>query len=230
MDYYKLAEDRLKQSCLFIELEDRDKWLNLRKEGIGGSDVAGIFNESPFTDKRQVYLSKMDDYVPEQLNNSAIDFGNAMEDLIFKMFEVKYGKKYACLNFKDIMFRNYFTEFLQASLDGVLVDRETLEIGVLEIKTVQASAISKWYDSYGNPITPIYYLYQVLHYLNTTKLDFAVVYALANVESGDIDMSFRKPRIYYKNDLLEEIKIIEKGCVSFWYDNVKAKKEPGIKL
>jgi len=33
----------------------REEWLNLRKTGIGGSDVAAIFGISPFGTARDVY-------------------------------------------------------------------------------------------------------------------------------------------------------------------------------
>jgi putative phage-type endonuclease len=230
MEYRELANLRLKQTCEFIPIVSRQDWLELRKLGIGGSDVAGIFNVSPFTDKRKVYLSKMEGFAPEELNNSAIDFGNEMEDLIFKMFAVKYKNVYACLSYKDILFRNYFIEYFQASLDGVLVDRLTNEVGILEIKTVQPSAINKWYDNEGNPITPIYYLYQVLHYLNVTGLDFVVVYTLANVENNDCSMRFLQPRRYDRYNILEELEMVKNKCIDFWVNNVQALDIPGIVL
>lgn len=230
MTYKELADKRLKESCQFLPIKDRKAWLKLRMKGIGGSDVAGILNESPFTDKRGVWLSKQDKYVPEEISNSAIDFGNNMETLIFHMFMYKYGKQYECLEYKEILFRNYFTDFLQASVDGILIDRDTKEVGVLEIKTVQPSAIKNWYDIKGRPITPKYYMYQILHYMNTLDLDFAVVYCLANTESEDTSMRFLQPRRYDKKDLIKELEKVNKTCVDFWLNFVVKGKEPGIKL
>jgi putative phage-type endonuclease len=228
-NYKELVDSRLKQTCQFIPFKSRIEWLKLRKEGIGGSDVAGIFNQSPFSTKRDIYLSKMVDYTPKELGNSAMDFGNDMEDLIFNIFKIKYMTTYCCLNYKDILFRNYFIPFFQASLDGVLVERSTKKVGILEIKTVQPSAIYKWYDG-DKPITPIYYLYQILHYLNTTGLDFAVVYVLANVENGDSSMRFLQPRRYDRENILPELEEVKSKCVDFWFNNVQALNEPGITL
>lgn len=229
MNSKEIADTKLKSSCEFIPIENRQHWLELRKLGIGGSDVAGIFNDSPFTDRRKVYLSKQKEHKPEEISNSAIDFGNDMEDIIFQAFAVKHAKEYDCINYKDIMFRNYFIPYFQASLDGVLVDKITKQVGVLEIKTVQPSAKYKWYNN-GELTIPKYYKYQILHYLNVTGLDFAVVTALANVESGDSEMIFMKPRIYYREELAEELNIIKNECIDFWENIVLKQIEPGIWL
>lgn len=230
MDYKELADNRLKLNCQFIPLSNRGMWLELRKQGIGGSDVAGILNVSPFTNKLKVWESKQEGYEPEELNNSAVDFGNNMEDLIFRMFSYKYGNIYATLSYKDVLFRNWFIPYFQASVDGILVERKTNKVGVLEIKTVQPSAIHNWYDEAGNPITPLYYLLQVYHYLNTLGLDFIVVYVLANTENGDTSMRFLQPRRYDREDIIDELNNVNYVCNTFWNDNVIGNKKPGIKI
>lgn len=226
----EIADARLKASCQWLEIKDRKHWLTLRKAGIGGSDVAGILNKSPFTDKRGVWLTKQKKYKPEEISSDAIDFGNNMETLIFEMFRHKYNKIYSVLDYKGILFRNYFNPFLQASVDGILVDRITGEVGVLEIKTVQPSAIRNWYDSKGNPITPLYYMYQILHYMNTLDLDFAVMYCLANTEDGDTSMRFLQPRKYTRKELEKELEEVNHVCIDFWVNFVEANVEPGITL
>ena len=230
MNEKEIADKRLHSSCQWISFAEREDWLELRKQGIGGSDVAGIFNESPFSDRRKVWLSKQKDFKPEELSNSAINFGNNMEVLIFNIFKYKYNAIYETLDYKNILFRNYFTDFFQASVDGILVKRNTKEVGILEIKTVQPSAIHNWYDAKGKPITPKYYMYQVLHYLNTLDLDFIVIYVLANTENEDTSMRFLQPRIYERKKLTKELEKVSAECVDFWLNYVLKGKEPGIKL
>lgn len=230
MTFKEIADERLSLSCEFVTLNSREHWLQERTKGIGGSDVAGILNVSPFTNRLKVWESKQSGHVPEELNNSAVDFGNNMEDLIFKMFSYKYGNTYECLSYKDVLFRNWFIPYFQASVDGILVERNTKKVGVLEIKTVQPSAIHNWYDRDGNPITPIYYLYQVFHYLNTTDLDFVVVYTLANTENGDTSMRFLQPRRYDRESILKELQFTRNSCITFWNNDVLGNKKPGIKI
>lgn len=216
----------LKSNCMFIETKDRKHWLELRKQGIGGSDVAGIFNESPWADKRKVWLSKQKDFVPDETTNEAIDFGNNMEDCIFNMFGFKFAKEYQVYNYKNILFRNYFNPHEQASVDGIIVRRSDKKVGILEIKTVQLSSLKHWKD--GN--VPKYYMYQGLHYMNTLELDFVVFFALVNVETKDGCMYFLKPITLERKDYLEELEIIRNEGLEFWTTHVQGNVEPGIKF
>ena len=129
------------------------------------------------------------------------------------------------------MFRNIWTPFLQASLDGVLVNKKTLDVGILEIKTAQERK-GKWYDSFGNRIVPQYYLDQAIHYFNTTGANFVVFYTLINYENpvNDRDMEFLTPRIYFRKDLDIYCKQVFDECYKFWNNNVLKGIEPNIKL
>lgn len=229
MDYYKIANDFFSKSCQMIKFDTKEEWLKLRQNGIGGSDVACILGHSPFKNAKDIYKSKIEDV--EQITNEAIEFGNAFEPIIFESFKYKYKDVYAVLDYKDIMFKNIWNPFLQASLDGVLVNKQTLEVGILEIKTAQERK-SKWYDQYGNRCAPLYYLDQAIHYFNTTNANYIVFYTLINYKNSnnDRDMEFLKPRVYYRKDLKELCEQALVACRDFWNNNVLKRVEPNVRL
>ena len=229
MNYYDIANKFFSQNCQMITFDDKEEWLKLRKEGIGGSDLASILGHSPFKNIKDIYDSKVEDV--EQISNKAIEFGNDFEDIVFNAFKYKYKNDYEVLNYKNTMFRNIWNPFLQASVDGVLVNKKSLDVGILEIKTAQERK-SKWYDNYGNRIVPEYYLDQAIHYFNTTNVNYIIFYTLINYENNSIDrdMEFLTPRVYFRKDLEEYCKYALNECFKFWHNNVLKRVEPNLKI
>lgn len=229
MNYYDIANRFFSQSCQMIKFDDKEEWLKLRKEGIGGSDLAAILGHSPFRNAKDIYDSKIGEV--EQISNKAIEFGNDFEEIVFNAFKYKYKNDYEVLDYKDTMFRNIWNPFLQASVDGVLVNKKSLEVGILEIKTAQERK-SKWYDNYGNRIVPEYYLDQAIHYFNTTNVNYIIFYTLINYENNSIDrdMEFLTPRVYFRRDLEEYCKYALNECFKFWHNHVLTRVEPNLKI
>lgn len=225
MEYREIADNFFKQTCDMITFESREEWLKLRMKGIGGSDVSSIMGHNRWRNRKEVYRSK---YVLDpEITNDAIDFGNAFEPIIRESFAYKYKDIYETLDYKDTMFRNIFIPYFQASLDGVLVEKSTNKVGILEIKTTQNKK-SKWYFEDGSKGVPQEYIDQAIHYFITTNADFVVFYALVNYDRDDIDrdMEFLKPRRINKEDVLEYKQEVEKECVDFWENYVKKGIEP----
>lgn len=229
MDYKKIADEFFSKSCQMLTFDTQEEWLQMRKNGIGGSDLACILGHSPFKNAKDIYKSKIEDV--EQISNEAIEFGNYFEPIVFQTFAYKYKDIYEVLDYKNTLFKNIWNPFLQASLDGVLVNKKSLEVGILEIKTAQERK-GKWYDSYGNRIVPQYYLDQAIHYFNTTNVNYIVFYTLINYKNptNDRDLEFLTPRVYFRKDLEEYCKQALQECYKFWNDNVLKRVEPNIKL
>lgn len=225
MDYKDIADNFFSQTCDMIEFDSKEDWLKLRQEGIGGSDVSSIMGHNNWRTRKDIYRSKY--FLDPQITNEAIDFGNTFEPIIFQSFAYKYRKIYEVLDYKNIMFRNIFIPYFQASLDGVLVEKSTNKVGILEIKTAQNKK-SKWYYDDGSKGIPEEYIDQAIHYFNTTNADFVVFYTLINYERDDIDrdMEFLKPRRINKEDVLEYKREVEAECVDFWENYVKKGIEP----
>lgn len=225
MNYRKIADDFFSQSCELITFDTKEEWLEMRMKGIGGSDVSSIMGDNPWRSRKDVYHSKI--ILQPQITNDAIEFGNAFEPIIRESFAYKYRNVYETLDYKDTMFRNIFVPYFQASLDGVLVEKATNKVGILEIKTAQ-NRRSKWYYEDGSKGIPQEYIDQAIHYFNTTNAEFVVFYALINYERDDIDrdMEFLKPRRINRDDVLEYKQEVERECIDFWENYVKKGVEP----
>ena len=224
-DYREIAIDYFSSTCDLIDFKSRDDWLKMRQLGIGGSDVSCIMGHNRFRNRKDIWHSKQ--FLEPEISNEAIEFGNAFEPLIFKSFAYKYRNIYETLDFKDTMFRNIFVPYFQASLDGVLVEKSTNKVGILEIKTVQ-NRKSKWYYEDGTKGVPQEYIDQAVHYFNTTNAEFVVFYCLVNYERDDIDrdMEFLKPRRINRDDVLDYMKEVQNECIDFWENYVKKGEIP----
>ena len=226
VDYIEIANNHFNKYCEQIIFESKEEWLKLRMCGIGGSDMSGILGHSKYRSRIDIYNSKL--YEQEQLKSYAIDYGNFFEKILFMTFQWKYQDDFETLDYKDIMFRNYFTPCLQASVDGVLVEKLTKKVGLLEIKTAQMRK-TQWYDSDGNKSIPQDYLDQALHYFVTTGVDFVIFYVQIDLQSRedvDRDSEILKPRRINREDVLKQLEIIEKEAISFWNSYVIKKIEP----
>lgn len=225
MDYKKLADDFFSQSCDMITFKTRQEWLEMRMKGIGGSDVSSIMGHNSWRTRKDVYRSKY--FIDPEITNDAIEFGNDFEPIIFESFKKKYKEAYEVLNYKDTMFRNIFIPYLQASLDGVLIEKATNKVGILEIKTTQFKK-SKWYYSDGSNGIPQEYIDQAIHYFNTTNAEFVIFYPLINYDNAefDRDMEFLKPRRINREDVQDYCKEVMQECINFWENYVKKGVEP----
>lgn len=225
MDYKQIADDFFSQSCEMIPFESEEEWLKLRMKGIGGSDVSSIMGHNRWRTRKDVYRSKY--FLDPQITNEAIEFGNDFEPIIFESFKKRYKDTFETLDYKDIMFRNIFVPYFQASLDGVLVEKATNKVGVLEIKTTQFKK-SKWYYEDGSNGVPQEYIDQAIHYFNTTNADFVIFYPLINYDNAefDRDMEFLKPRRINREDVEEYCNEVMEECIDFWENYVKKGVEP----
>jgi putative phage-type endonuclease len=229
VNYREVADNYFKQFCDLITFDTREQWLEMRMHGIGGSDVSAIMGHSSFKNRKDIYNDKYK--LSPEIHNDAIDFGNAFEPIIFESFKYKYKDVYEVLDYKNIMFRNIFIPYFQASLDGVLVEKSTNKVGILEIKTMQGRK-TKWYYADGSKGVPDYYLDQAIHYFNTTNADFVVFYPLINYERDDLDrdMEFLKPRRIDKEDVQDYCNEVMEECMDFWENYVKKGIEPKNRL
>lgn len=225
MDYREIADSFFSQSCDMIQFISEKEWLELRMKGIGGSDVSSIMGHNRWRTRKDVYRSKY--FLEPQITNDAIEFGNDFEPIIFESFKKRYKKVYEVLDYKNIMFRNQFIPYFQASLDGVLVEKATGKVGVLEIKTTQFKK-SKWYYEDGSNGIPQEYIDQAIHYFNTTNAEFVIFYPLINYDNAefDRDMEFLKPRRIDKEDVQDYCNEVMEECMNFWENYVKKGIEP----
>lgn len=226
IDYFDIADSHFKKYCEQIQFKTHEEWLKLRMEGIGGSDVSAILGHNKYRNAPDVYDSKFK--LEESEPSYAIEYGNYFESILFDTFKWKYSFEYETLNYKNVMFRNYFIPFSQASVDGVLIDKTTNQVGLLEIKTAQGKK-SSWYYDNGDRGIPREYLDQATHYFITTGVDFIVFYAQIDYKDRDDidrDSEILKPRRINREDMLDYMSLVQQEEFNFWNNYIMKKERP----
>lgn len=84
-------------------------------------------------------------------------------------------------------------------------------------------------EKWKNRIPDNYYC-QVLHYLNVTGYSFAILKAQLKYEYGDEVRLETKHYKILRQDVEEDIKMLEKAEIEFWNEYVLKDKRPPLRL
>lgn len=209
-------------NCYVDYVKDTEQWHQLRGLGIGGSDAGIVMNVSQYRTPYELWEEKTGKVKREFVTNEAIEKGNALEPVMFELFKILYGNRYEVIDTKNISLSSKQFPYMRANLDGALINKQTGQKGVLEIKssTIQnASMLKKW----RKDDLPIVYYFQVLHYLYVTGFDFAIVYAILDIPWSNQ----QETRVVELNkaDLEADIELLVKTERWFW-NKVKTKTPP----
>ncbi len=147
----------------------REEWLNLRKQSIGGSDVAAAIGASRWSTPFKIWAEKTGRLERTASNAEAMYWGCVMEPILRTEFAKRTGFVVKEVN---SIFASIQHEFLTANIDGY-VELPTGEHAVLELKTAGLYSESDWADG-----LPIEYYLQTQHYLLVTGLQKAFVAVL----------------------------------------------------
>ena len=198
----------MKQRQISTKDLSRREWLELRRSGIGGSDVPVLMGKSPYRSICQLWEEKTGKAPVEEKGNEFTYWGTVMEPILRKEFTKRTGlyvrQKHALIFHKKI-------PYLFADLDGIATD-ETGERCIFEAKTASQYKAEQW--EHGK--VPQEYVLQVQHYLEVMGMRKAYVAALI----GGNQFVWRT--IYRDEQLVSEILGQEKR---FW-DYVTAGMEP----
>ncbi|MFW9929136.1 MAG: lambda-exonuclease family protein, partial [Candidatus Thorarchaeota archaeon] len=142
-----------------------EKDLNLRKTGIGGSDVAKICGVSKYGSPLTVYNEKKGLNEPQK-KSIALELGTLLESWISQKYQNTTGNK---VTNHPPLIRHKKYDFMIGNVDGIIEDKNIL----LEIKTERNRM--NWGQENSNHI-PFEYLCQVTHYLSITNLSLAHIF------------------------------------------------------
>lgn len=157
-----------------IDNTNHEEWLKTRGLGIGGSDASAIVGMNPYKTNIYLFEEKTGRKIPADISGkSYVRYGTMAEPLIRDLFSLDYPE-YKVLYHENRVLQNKEYPFLQASLDGELIDQEGRN-GILEIKTTNILQ-SMQYEKWKERIPDNYYI-QVLHYLLVTGYEFAILRA-----------------------------------------------------
>lgn len=175
---------------------ERQAFLERRKSGIGGSDVAAVLGVSKWKTPYQLWLDKTSDTVEEK-ESDLLHFGSVLEQVI--------ADEYARRNNVKVLRRNQMYRHEQHPELIANIDRYVVGGKILECKTCNAYASSKFGE--GGDEVPDEYLLQVQHYMHVTGYHSA---DLAVLIGGN---EYRQFSLTYDADLAH---YAAGKCVDFW--------------
>ena len=133
----------------------REQWLELRRQGIGGSDAAAILGLSPWKTAMDVWLEKTGEYIEDE-DNEKMYWGNVLEDTVSREFMIRSGLK---VRRRNAILKHRKHHFMIANVDRLVIGHKA----GLECKTAGQYSADDW--AMG---VPDYYIPQVQHYMAVT--------------------------------------------------------------
>lgn len=209
----------------------RQAWLDDRRRGIGGSDVAAILGLSPWKTSLDVYLDKIGQAVHEA-SNKRQRRGQAIEPLILRRFEERMGIQVQRCREPLVSERH---KFMRANLDGRMPD---LPRAIVEAKG--AWSPEGWGDD-GSSDVPAYYQTQACHYFEVADADvcfFPVLFGMDGLDWEPVaandgstvwtpkiadDADFRVFTVERDQSFVNDVIEAERA---FWHDHVLARLPP----
>ncbi|WP_171311948.1 YqaJ viral recombinase family protein [Enterococcus cecorum] len=184
------------------------EWLEDRRKGIGGSDVATVLGLNKYKSVYQLWLEKTGQVEVTSAQSEAAYWGNTLEEVVAEEFSKRTGKK---VRRRNRVFEHSKYPFLRANIDRDIVG----ENAVLECKTANQYLANEWDEDE----IPIQYICQVQHYMNVLNLDYVYFAVLIGGQKF----------IWKKMERDQElIDMITEKLVEFWTENVEQGIEPAI--
>lgn len=192
--------------------KSREAWLELRKGGIGSSEVGTILGLNPYETPYQLWRKKkgLDAPTPE---NFAMRAGHYLEDAVSLFYQDETGNEIIKSSAGDWLIINNERPFLRVSPDRTCwkrgMARKHDNKGIVECKTTQ-----KEID--GDSL-PQHWFCQLQYQLGVAELNWgAIAWLTAGREFGYRDLTFDKD---FYDWMIEEV-------TRFWVDCIQGNQEP----
>lgn len=186
---------------MIIPIEDNAHWKRLRQKHIGSSDVACLFDASPYKTQWILWNEKTGRVEGPDRDDNRKTWGKRLEPAIAAGLAedmdwtiVSAAKEYYASDEHPVM---------GCTLDYRVVDHEWGP-GVVEIKSVDWK---EWKDKWTDTRAPDWVELQVQHQLATTKWSWGVIGALV----GGNDL-----KVYERRPIASAAIEIEQRCNAFW--------------
>lgn len=190
------------------EGQDKEKWLAVRRNGLGGSDVAAIMGYNPYKSAYALWAEKTGQVEQEDLSdNEYVYWGTKNEPNIADRFEEVTGKKVRrCGTLQDEEY-----PYFHANVDRLIVG----ENAGLEIKTAGLTKSAAWKDDE----VPDDYYCQCQWYMGVTGAEKWYIAVLI----GGNKMIWKE--IARNDDFIAEMR---ETCRHFWCENIIGIKAPEV--
>lgn len=192
--------------------EINKQWVEARKNGIGGSDVASIMGLNKYSSPLSVWLIKTGrEPSPDLSDNQAVEWGNRLEDVVADKFADEHPELQ--VRRRNATMVSIKRPWAFANIDRWVTDGKG-NVGILEVKTVGMRRAADWDSG-----VPLYYLTQVMHYMSVTGYQYAWVAVLIGGQE------FRE---YYIERDEQDIQAINDAVDTFWRDFVETDTAPAL--
>lgn len=200
------------QALRLVETEDmtHDEWLEWRRKGIGGSDVAAICGLSRYKSALEVYLDKIGEIPPKE-DNPKMKAGRILEPVIADWFTEETGIR---VQKQNCIFQSKEYPFMLANIDRWVIG----ENAGLEIKNTSEYNRNNWFDG-QTEVIPTEYQLQANHYMAVLGAERWYVAVLI----GGWDFQWRV--IERDDHLIANLITIEQA---FWQHNVLGRNLPQV--
>lgn len=197
----------------FVQTEhlSYEDWLQYRRLGIGGSDIAAICGISKWRTPMHVYLEKLGES-PEEAKSEVAEWGTRLEPLIAEKFAQEHPE-WAIIE-KKVIYCHPENEWALANLDRMIICPKRGR-GILEIKTASEYLKHEW----DNGNIPDYYYVQLQWYLYIMDLDFGY---FATLIGGN---KYREYEVYRDDELIAQIVRLAED---FWHCYVLMRQCPPV--
>lgn len=182
--------------------EHRDAWLELRRNGIGGSEAAAVaLGADPWSTAFEVYWSKKGRIAAKEQTRQ-MEWGHRLEDSIRRWFADITGLR---VIHEKVMYQHPEYPWMLANMDGLVEDD-----AILECKNTDSRHEENWVDG-----PPLHYTLQTNHYLAVSGRQRAYVAVLIGgndpryfvIERDDelIDMLIARELDFWENHVLTDV-------------------------
>lgn len=188
---------------------DKQQWLRLRMQGIGGSEAATTVGQNPYQTKFGLYLEKRGE-LPGFEGNERTKWGLKLEDVIAAEFKEANG---LWVQRKNFMLQHDKLDHVIGNIDREIFCKDRGR-GVLEIKNTGHFMGKDW----GADEVPAQYQLQMQHYLAITGYEFGY---FATLIGGN---QYHQVEVKRDDEIIE---ILLEAETKFWED-VQAGREPEL--
>ena len=149
----------------------REEWLELRKQGLGGSDAAWVMGRSRYKSPYTGWAEKAGFIEEPNLDDrESVEWGHRLEPIVAERFSERFGLE---IIDAPVMLQHPTYPWMLANVDRFIVEGGEI-VGILEVKTAGLRMADYWE---GDDV-PDHYWLQVQHYLACCGLDFAYLTVL----------------------------------------------------
>ena len=191
----------------------------MRKTGIGGSDVSAILGLSKYRTPLTVYMEKLG-LKSDTPTNQHMEFGNELEPFILSKYadmQAKYSLKEVTLQTDIPTQRHKDYPFLLANVDGLTNDNIIVEAKNVGIYGDKGDYNGHAWGQQRTSQIPNSYLLQVAHYCMV--MDKPEAHIVPYFGGSDIRIY-----IYHRNAEFEQN--IQRICSHFWHEHVLKRVPP----